>query len=152
MDVDTSSVEVDVCLGQAIEFTDTQPSPQQDHNIIIVVVLTMISDELQVPLLLGFGQCASYISIIGDHIGQLELEWVFPNHIIIDCHFKGWPENTLQNADRVLLQALVMQRNEPPFPIRQADAAYHSASKRIRMDAIDSGAIGSHGVFFQPST
>ena len=98
----------------------------------------MISDELQIPLLLGSDQCASHISIIGNHIGQLELEWIFPDHIIIDCHFKGWPENTLQNADRVLLQALVMQGNEPSFPVRKTDAAYHSASKRIRMNAIDS--------------
>ena len=150
MDVDTSSVEVDVCLGQAIEFTNTQPSPQQDHNIIIVIPAAVLH-ELQILLLLLLGQRIAYISILRHHIRQLELERILANDVIIHCHFKCRSDNALQNTDGVLLQTLVVQGNEPSLSIRQADAAYHSASKRIRMDAIDSGVIGPHGVLLQSS-
>lgn len=75
----------------------------------------------------------------------------FPDHII-SCHFKGWPESTLRDADGVLLQTLVVQGNEPSLSVKRVGAAYYSASKRVRMDAIDSGTIDPPEVFFPPST
>lgn len=46
--------EVNVFFGEPVQFADPQAGSQQDHNIIIVIIVPILADKLQIGLLLGF--------------------------------------------------------------------------------------------------
>ena len=78
-----------------------------------------------------------HIGILGNHIGQLELERVFADQIIIHSHFKGGPYHTLQNADGILLDSFIMQKNEPAFRIGELYGLDRLLPEWVRMDSVD---------------
>ena len=73
----------------------------------------MIKSEIF--FLLFFRQGNAILTVIGDQIRKLEFERVLPQNIIFDSHFKGGPEDAVQNRNRVLLQTVVVQFNKPCF-------------------------------------
>lgn len=113
--MNAATVKVKIALGQPIQLADTEASPQQDHHIVIVAAAAVFHEELKVLLLLFPAQSCPYISVTGNHIGQLELKRVLSQDVIVNSHFEGWADNALHHADGVLLIPAVMQGHKPAF-------------------------------------
>ena len=83
--------EVQVFLGKAVQLTDPQPGAYQDHNIVVVIILSILLNKTEIIFLLLLGECRSFHRIIRNNIGHLKFERIFANHVIIDSHFEGGP-------------------------------------------------------------
>ena len=115
--MNTASVEVNICPCQTVQLAHAQAGSQQNHNVIIVIPAAVLH-ELQILLLLFLGQRVAYIGVLWYYIGQLELERILADDVIIHRHFKRRSDNTLQYPDGVLLDAAVVQEHKPALCVR----------------------------------
>ena len=107
--MDTAPVKVNVRPCQTVQLAHAQAGSQQNHNVIIIVP-TAVLHELQILLLLRLGQCVACIGILRHHVGQLELEGILADDIIVYSHFKCWPNNALHNANGILHYSFIVER------------------------------------------
>ena len=134
--MDTVPFKVDICSCQAIQLTHTQAGSHKNDDIIIIVA-TVVLNELQIFLLLLSGQGITHISILRHNIRQLELEWILADDVILHRHLKRRSDNALQNSYGVLLEAAVMQKHKPAFCIGQFYRLDGFLPEGVGMDSLD---------------
>ena len=135
-DMDTVPFKVDICSCQAIQLTHTQAGSHKNDDIIIIVA-TVVLNELQIFLLLLSGQGIAHISVLRHNVRQLELKWILADDVILYRHLKRRSDNALQNPYGVLLETAVMQKHEPAFRIGQFYRFDGFLPERVSMNSLD---------------
>ena len=149
-DMDTVPFKVDICSCQAIQLTHTQAGSHKNDDIIIIVA-AIVLNELQIFLLLFSGQGIAHISVLRHNIGQLELEWILADDVILHRHLKRRSDNALQDSYGVLLETAVMQKHEPAFRIGQFYRFESFLPERVRMNPLDRCVVRPQRIWLQPT-
>lgn len=128
--------KVDICSCQAVQLAYTQAGSHKNDDIIIIVA-TVVLNELQIFLLLLSGQSITHISVLWHNIGQFELERILADDVILHRHLECRSDNALQDSYGVLLETAVMQKHESAFRIGQFYRFDSFLPERVRMNPLD---------------
>lgn len=117
IDLAVLKVQID---RQAAQLGDTEAGPQQDDDLIAILLVDRIAaGEGQEAVLLLLGQCDLLLRVILQHRVHGEVERVLADAVILDCRIEGSLQRPFPVADGLVAVPLLAHSDGPLLGVRQ---------------------------------